>query len=216
MNLSLSILLSSIILGLVVLYVNTKDRWKWAKILKLVIAIPLSLALIAVAGVFLYTKISDRPRKQTEFWQISLSDTKEDVLFKKGKPIEEESDNLWSYIIEVGMYIVGFYDGKVIEIAYTDISNKSNPFAEFLPGPTIQGIGFNESSDAVTRKFGSPASIVESKKGLARMYYFPQYNVWFTLEKDSVRVYGIYNPEYAAQAHLVVKDPSVGNPKSQK
>jgi len=98
MNTGLAILLSSIFIGLIILYISTKDSWSWKKIL---IRLTISIFIITftvIIGIIVYSEIKDRPRHAAEFWDISLGASKADVKFLKGKPKGYINQNTWIYI----------------------------------------------------------------------------------------------------------------------
>jgi len=84
--LGLSILLSTFLLSLVALFIATRDRWNWKKIALWLTIGPLALVLVIgiLAGIFWY--VGNLPKAQTEFWEIVLDSTKDDVRFLKGNP----------------------------------------------------------------------------------------------------------------------------------
>jgi len=125
MNLGLAIFLSSLILGLIWLYVNTKDRWNWKLIWKraLKYSLILILLLVVTTGViqlvkYIQSKNSEPltdaqiryriekrfrdtedfiPTKVTRFWDVSLGAEKKDVIWNRGNPKVKKNKNLWLY-----------------------------------------------------------------------------------------------------------------------
>lgn len=91
MTLGTGVFLSSALLGFILLFVVTKDRWNWRKI-----GIRLGILVIVIpAAIVGYLYLSDdvsrtfyrlTASKQTELWGIKLGSSKADVLFLKGKP----------------------------------------------------------------------------------------------------------------------------------
>jgi len=201
MNLGLSIFLSSIFLGIIVLFIATKDRWNWKKIIIRLLVGTICVGVLAVAGNFIYEKhsdyrikhkIPDSPEVMNSFWDIPLDSTQEDIKFLKGKPSEILEDDDWVYKSDKNssydkyVYLIRFKDGKIrFIVCITDES--------FLSG--IQGISSNSSSENIINKFGEPTNISVSEDGLSRIYSFDKYHVFFTLKKNKVADYGVYNPE---------------------
>ena len=86
MSLGFSIFLSSVVLAMAGIFIATKDRWNWKKIiLRSTTAIILS-ALVWYAYSTIHETIRQRPKKETKFWDIPLGSTKADVRFLKGQP----------------------------------------------------------------------------------------------------------------------------------
>ncbi len=82
--------------GLVYLYTQTKDRWDWSKLKRILLWLliaPIILALIVWGGNYLYEEYQDRPREPTELNGVKLGEDFSDVVFKFGKPIiKQDSD----------------------------------------------------------------------------------------------------------------------------
>ena len=86
MGLAVAIFLSSVLLALAALFITTKDRWNWPKIVLYSTFCVVLLAVVVAGSVYTYWVISNRPRVTTEFWEISLGSTRNDVKFLKGEP----------------------------------------------------------------------------------------------------------------------------------
>ena len=104
MTIGSSIFFGSLMVAMAILYVATKDRWNWKKVIKRALLIPVAVLLIIGALIWIYSEIQDRPTKQREFQGIKLGDSKENVLFKKGatpKGIDTLPDGFYpDFIIE--------------------------------------------------------------------------------------------------------------------
>lgn len=86
MEIGAGIFLSAVLLGTVWLYVATKDRWNWKKILLWPLAIVLGLSVIGAAGIYINDWVQDRPKKELGLWGIQLGASIADVKFAKGEP----------------------------------------------------------------------------------------------------------------------------------
>ena len=74
--------------GVIYLYTQTKDRWNWSKlgkILSYVVITPIVLGLVFWGGLFLYPKYEERPKIITSYKGVKLGDSLNDVNFKLGK-----------------------------------------------------------------------------------------------------------------------------------
>ena len=191
MSIGLGVFLSSLFLGCVTLYIFTRDRWNWKKLLLWPSA---TLALVAV-GVYAYNMIPETPKRETSFWEIPLGASEHDVLFIKGEPTNKDDDN-WLYMFNDSqgnwerVYYVNLKGGKVWLTGFVGadpVSWQEN----------IQSITMGSSENAVREKFGEPSPGVSTKDGLRRMYHYSQYNVFFQLERNKVTGLGIYDPEVA-------------------
>lgn len=133
MTLGLGIFLSSLFFGTIALFIATKDRWNWKKIILSLLAI-----LVVTLGLFYaYFLYQDMPKIENSFWEIPLNATKADVKFMKGKP-SETKDDVWRYIKKdthgnwETIYIVQFDEDKVWSVSYYSVSKYD--FRENLQG----------------------------------------------------------------------------------
>jgi hypothetical protein len=193
-SLGVSIFLSTVLLGFIILFTSTKDRWKWKKIiLRLIIGL-LTLSSILGISFYLYSYIENKPKKQTIFWGISLSSTKEDIKFAKGSPEENKNDNRWIYKIkdstysdDYSLYIIQFNDDN--KIRYIGFWGN-----DWLSSPYLQGLRLKSKYDEVINKFGPPSYVSRSDDDLKITLSFDKYNVFFAFEQNEVGFSGIYNP----------------------
>ena len=182
MNLGLAVFLSIALLCLTILYTNTRESWDWKLILKRIAKRAAVIFIILLIGFvlsllvyFVVSKISALPYKQKELYGVSLYSTKEDILFSQGRP-SNSGATVWTYPEQK----ITFQGNKVVFIVIND--------------RPIQGICWYSEADEVIAKFGKNAVITSSPDGLKRLYCYPQYNLFFVLEKGRVAEHGIYNP----------------------
>lgn len=195
MSLGVSIFLSSTILAIIVLFIATKDRWNWVKILLW----PLGGLLAMAVAFWGYQTIQNRPRPETEFWGIRLGATKSDVKFLKGVPTQAyDNDQKWAYIFKDSsgqndqyVYLVQFKGDRVWVVGYI-----SHPTAGSF-GPGVHGIYIGDSLEEVVETFGKDYHMETDKDGLRRLFSFEYYRLFFELEKNRVQSYGLYDPELA-------------------
>ncbi len=153
------------------------------------------ISAIVVIGVFTlvgYEWWGNRAKIERTFWEICLTDTQDDVLFKKGKPTETNNGR-WHYAQEPQVdssYGVFFKDKKIKFIAFGALQPNSLV--------SIQGIHVGDSSEAVERQFGKCSQVVSSADKLRRLYLYQKYNVFFALEQNKVQTLGIFNPDLGA------------------
>ena len=133
MTLGEGIFFSSFILSLVILFIATKDRWNWKKIILWSIAVVFCLVALSSAGVifykYFYSKSSkdrhdpyiEKPYVQDSFAGVSIDMNKRDVKFLKGVPDKIEGQT-WIYEIQDGSYVdsyrITFHDDKIRSILY--------------------------------------------------------------------------------------------------
>lgn len=192
MELGTGVFLSAVFLGTVALFIATKDRWNWKKILLWPLAVIVGLAVIGGSIAYIYQQYKDHPRKLTELWGISLNDTAGDVKFKKGEPTRRLDNDLWVYrpyqTIE-GDYVVYFKNDRVSSVIY---------FGPMHNGPSVQGVGHYDSPQELDAKLGLPSYVSRSKDELRRAYSYEKFNIVVHFEEGKMSALGIYNPTSGA------------------
>jgi hypothetical protein len=91
MSVGTGIFLGLAILATVLLYTQTKDRWRWRSIAKwtaLTIATPLVIGSLWFGYTNLENYRESRPKRITTYADISLGDTKAEVRYAKGVPTD--------------------------------------------------------------------------------------------------------------------------------
>jgi hypothetical protein len=192
MTLGEGIFYSSLFLGVIALYIATKDRWRWKRI----ILWPLGLIAVVAAGVGIFAYVESLPTAQTEFWGISLGEKKEDVRFKKGAPEQEEENNIWVYTQKSGSgstdstWKIRFENGEVVSV------ERWPPGTERWASPPLLGIRQGNSTAHVTQRLGEPSKITHDSDGMIRTYEYEKYHFFAIFVADEVEVYGIYGGEH--------------------
>ena len=191
MSLGTSIFLSAALLGVIALYIATKDRWNWKKIILWPVLTIIGLSILGGIGLYIYSKMSEWPSVQNSFWDIPLHSTKEDVKYLKGVPTNKKhGDDNWIYKVKgylerESVFWVTFKDDKIrYVLCWGDRSTY------------LQGIGVGSNYSSITNKFGKPSFVSRSGDELARLLSFEKYNVIFMVEENEVIAYGMYNPRF--------------------
>lgn len=211
----------ALVVAMVGLYATTKDRWKWKRIAKWGVGLPLLLLTVGAAGVWAYQAYEHRPQPQRSFGGLALASTAGDVRFAKGEPSEVVQEGLWYYYAGSGSakpenagYVVGFKDGKVRIIGYV-----ATP-AQIIT-PSLQGFSIGAAYDRVVDKLGPPDHVSTSPDGLQRMVSYSRLNTFYTFERAEVKGLGIYDPttgpmEFRKAASAPAAPPSVPQPAASK
>jgi len=148
--------------------------------------------------------------KMSEFQDIKLGWSKDEVIFRKGKPVNilkrSSDDN----------YAILQYD------LFEDKSNATkNPWERFFYKLNIvireekvaaievnctikqdyykdkvRKINCNDNVDKLVSAYGEPKKIETSRDGLNRLYNYPEYNLSFQLAEASIIAISIYDPSY--------------------
>lgn len=211
MSVGTGIFLSAIFLGMVALFIATKDRWNWRRIvLRSLLGLVAFTALVGGGfyGWLLYQE--ERPQKPvaiTEFWGVKLSSTKGDIKFYKGTPdyvhvLSSDKIEVWVYAETVegkeiakqgktapwDSYLIGFRDTEIRRIAYAGTQS--------YKGPRLHGITAGDSLETVTRLLGNPSYVSISEDDLTRIVNYETLNTYYELSENKVREYGIINPKF--------------------
>ncbi len=193
MTLGTSIFLSALLLGVIALYIATKDRWNWKKIILWPFFGITVLSILAGLGLYIYSQIQDRPAVQNTFWDIPLSSTKEDVIFLKGAPTKRDKDGRWIYRLKREF---GRESAFTIQFKENNIHYVACLGTDFLTSPHLQGMRVGSKYESMINKFGRPSFVSRSEDELERILSFENYNVFFWLEQNKVISYGMYNPRF--------------------
>jgi len=195
------------LVALVILYAQTKDRWKWKKIGLTLVSLAV-LSLVAVIAInwwnrpqYTYEPIPE-PTLINSWWDIEVGKaTKSDVKFLKGAPLEESTND---YGIDYFIYrrlttsgepldrrirTVRFRDDRVCSINYTIDRNpiKVTGILYTEAMEDLLGITMLHGLETLQDVFGEPEEITEYNNGLGRVYeYYDAYNVAFMLEREEV------------------------------
>jgi hypothetical protein len=190
MNLGTGIFLSSVFLGLVWLFLGTKDRWNWPRIVKVLAAFAV-VAVLAAASIshVRYREEAEQYRKdrntQKSFCGLRIGQSKNDVKSIKGAPSEEAEDQ-WLYSVpdlgyRLGGYsvVVSFKEGKVSSIqAITE--------DEGFYG-SLFGITMWQSMDSVVETHGDDYEESFSEDGLQKAIYYKDLGALYQFREGAVR-----------------------------
>jgi hypothetical protein len=203
LSIGTSIFLSVVLLSVVLLFISTKDRWNWKKIILFAVGGSLIIGLLLGGGYWAYMTISTRPHLQSSFLGTPISASKSEVKFLNGEPLRKtgnEEWETWEYVGNKGTYArfvynIVFKQDKI----YCIVLLGGDSFHPYGTGYwdnyiRVQGFGYDNSHKSIIQKFGQPSHISMSKDDLARVLSFKKYGVFFVLNKNKISDYGIYNP----------------------
>ncbi len=185
MGLGAGILLSAMVIGLVLLYGQTRDRWRWKKVFLTALVVTVIVACVAWA----YSEYENRITAQSEFLSISLGSKVSDVRFIKGNPDMASMDGgVWIFndSKKKAELLVLFRDTVVKAVLYIGDCFYCNQ---------MFGLGIGASYEKVKEKVGEPTSVSISPDQLKRLASFEKWNVVFILKENKVINFGIYDPK---------------------
>lgn len=179
---------ASLVIGLIALYLGTKDRWRWKRIAAWILGCLLILAIGTGSWVGWLKWDESRPVVVTEFWGIKLGAPAQEVLFAKGEPTNRVSANRWEYQstgTDAYGVVVNFNDGKVTSVL---------SLGDRLYMPTPANLSSFTSQEEAFARFGQPQESGTSDDGLVRTYGFSRYNVLLSFNKDGLIAAGMVGP----------------------
>lgn len=188
MTLGTGIFLSAILISGIILFISTKDRWRWKKIMLWAICGPLAIAVLCSVLYLGHSHYSTRPKVQDSLWGIKLGTPRSDVVFLKGKPKESTPNS--NNTRETLSYTEN-RDHYEIFISTTGNVEAILCIPESFYPASLQEIGLGDSYEKVIKKFGSPTKTSETPDGLSRLHHFARHKVFFAFRKGVVESFGI-------------------------
>ncbi len=190
MELGTGVFLSAIFLGMIALFVATKDRWAWKRIFLKGVGGTIALIAIIGLGTWSYVLYSERAVPQDELSGIKLGMTEQEVKYLKGEPTEisKEGGN-WIYIDNneyKSPYAVKFKDGVAVGLWTWKTVKASLPY--------VTHISSYANTKDIEEKLGKPTQVSMSKDGFTRMVIYENYRVWFALRQEQIEAVGVFDP----------------------
>ncbi len=188
MSVRAAVLLSAVFIGVVALYLETRDQWNWTKLMRrLILGL---LLLVGGIGGWIYWSSLPPSSPVSEFWGIALGASKSDVRFLKGEPSEIVEPGTWVYVADRSRtYSLVF--GNTDEIIR--ILAVSGP--GFGSGASLLGVRTGFGTQRLVDQLGEPSRVLRLPNDLRRAYLYTHLNAVFILEQSAVVSYGIYDVE---------------------
>lgn len=196
-----------VILGIIYLYTQTKDRWNWKKIVFSIIGICLLLLGFFLASLWWPKQLTpiaetDKPKLITSYDGISLGDTLADVEFKKGKvktyaeifPKDKRiSDSNELYLVNKTF---GFYTdikGNTVTGIIKTCGDATNLTTN------INGIYCSDSGETIIERFKKDVVVKckvnpDKSESPTRSYDVSKYGIEYLLSKNSVEAFKVFPP----------------------
>lgn len=185
MEIGTGIFLGLLFIGVVTLYIFTRDRWNWRKIILRPAIWLVSLICVISFGMWGKTIFDNRVTAVTEFMGVKLTDTQADIKFKKGKAADE-SGGAWGFKDSEGNYetSVLFRESRVRAVQYLGTCTYCN---------NVFGLGVGTTYERLVEKLGEPSHVDTSDDALMRITSFEKWNLVFHLAEGKVIGYGIFD-----------------------
>jgi len=150
----------------------------------IIIAIP----AIAILSYWAYLSRENSPKVHDSYYGINLGDTKDQMLFRLGKPTKDRN-NVCEYDRNDYSVIISFRDDKIWLV-------QAQLLTEFGFLDNLNNVSSHTDLETVFKRNGRQADTSISTDGLWRFYSFPKYHVFYLLAKNEVVSMGIYDPKY--------------------
>jgi hypothetical protein len=135
---------------------------------------------------------------ETSFYNVSLGDSKDTVLYKLG-PAKQSFELDWEY--DTPPVTIVFKDERVIEI-----SQRCNYFAKYdiqltLTKPALNGVSCGASENDLNKRYKNDAKIYCYKDKERRLFLVTKLNLFFGLHRGSVEIIGIESRTFNLAEH---------------
>lgn len=207
MNIGFGIFAGLVVLGIIYLYTQTKDRWNWGKIAKrslLILGIIIAIPVAGVVGSIGYQKIVDyiesKPQAPTKYGSLTLGEKVTDVEFRSkledmSKP--DDKDHKRFAITDTNLlFDTKNNSGKVDKIIINCQEGDTD---------TVNGVSCYDSTDKIFAQYGKnnisiyckvkrrPSDTVDDLKQI-RLYESEKYGVTYGMHLNKVRAIFIQTP----------------------
>jgi len=203
MTLGLGIFLSSLFLGVIYLFVATKDRWNWKKILFIwPLYFVLVVGVIGGTGFYIYNQYENKPKAYDTYLDIPLNATENDLIFIKGdgydvKQYDSDKNNIYIRYQEDKeneyTHNIRLKEGKVWRISC--FSNRS------YDCPPINKISLKYKISEVEERLGKPDYESSSDDSTERLWIYEKLNLYMNLKQGKIKTIGIFDPSLGLPEH---------------
>ena len=207
MSIGLGIFLASLYLGTIYLYVQTRDRWNWSKLIArgafVVVGGGIGAAIL-YGGVVGYEEWAARPKVVAGIGAVSAGDAWPDVVFKLGKfeeikPTGEPGrpDERW-YRHETLPLHVNVRQARVAYVIYHCHDGSPDRYGPF------NGIRCGDDGSSVMKAFGDKVRVLCRKQKdfeYLRVYDVVEYGTRYVMSSNKVSSIGVAEPAQLATFH---------------
>jgi hypothetical protein len=200
MSIGLGIFLASLYLGTIYLYVQTRDRWNWSRLVARGAALMAGAAIggaLLYGGIVGYEKWQARARVVSAIGPISVGEPWVDVVYKLGKfkdittPGASKYPNETVYSHETLPLTAYVVKGRVLYIVYHCRDTASGTYGPF------NGIRCGADGDAVMKAFGDKVRVLcrnQADLAYLRAYDVVDYGIRYIMYSNKVSAIGVAEP----------------------
>ncbi len=196
MTLGTAIFLSSLVLGVLVLYWLTRDRIRWGRLLRWVAALSLVCTIASAVAAWVYSN--------PFFWRgavdgldgFKLGDIESDILFKNSN-YERVCEGRWQGL-ETKVYV--FVESRCETVTRVELNGgsvrwigKSSRNYDQVSWRYRNPVRFGSTLDMIRRDFGVE-DFFREYPDRSRTYVFKRFNLAFKLGNDRLSVVKVFDP----------------------
>lgn len=186
MSLGTGIFWGLVALSFVILIVATKDKWKWGRIIIVIVALPV-IGILAIVGIEYYQSL---PKATFEYAGLRLEMPRKDVIFLKGQP-DDIIDSGQRKVDEILMYHVDSYGDTLLAVGVEDDQVLSIVYGgDSYYESALYGVFIGSDYATVINKLGEPSKTKEQTE-TSRFLYYDEYNLQIGLHEGEVISFGI-------------------------
>lgn len=217
MELGTGIFLSAVFLGIIILFIATKDRWNWKRVSLSLVSLFILIPALIGTGIWIFQEWENifpaKPVKMKGYYQINLGMSKDEVMYVQGPPTEVIADDSnpdmkgWQEVVPVkdipeGKNINDYNLWSYQEDQYSHRLNvEFNPktakvisigcFKDSYGCTEIYGLKSSSSEEEVINRLGSPPH--SKLEGVTKTLSYPDLNLKFYLTQT--KVYSLFVSE---------------------
>ena len=175
-----------VVVAFVLLVIATKDKWKWGRIILVIVALPV-IGILAIVGIEYYQAL---PKATFEYAGLRLEMPRKDVIFLKGQP-DEIIDSGQRKVDEILIYHIDSYGDTLLAVGVEDDQVLSIVYGgDSYYEASLFGVFIGSDYATVINKLGEPSKIKEQAE-TSRFLYYDEYKLQVVLYEGKVISFGI-------------------------
>jgi hypothetical protein len=213
MSIGTALFLSTLVIGLIILYGITRDRWNWKAIAKrtgLAVFVIVLVGLLTAGGFYLWNNLP--VGVQTQYAGLKVGMHKDEVKYVKGMPTDvleplttEGEMKGWQGIITTSELLkqgksVDDYNTWQYDLGEARLDLDFDPQSRLIvvscysptyssKCPSIGGLTVGVTEKEIVSRLGAPDDA--RLDGITKSLYYKNLGIYFTLEKERVYMIGV-------------------------